>query len=63
MDTAVKTKEKEPTLPSHPSTTARELGGFFFAAVLAVGYQFLSWLDSFRGDCRKTGALPIGDNV
>lgn len=53
MYTAVKTKEKESTFPSQPRTTARELGGFFFAVILAVCYQFLSWLDSLRGDAEK----------
>lgn len=49
MDTGSGMKEKKFTWPSHfKKTNSKELGGFFFAAILAVCYEFLSWLQSLR---------------
>lgn len=52
METVLRMKgENKPISPSHPKKT-RKLGGFF-AAILAVCYEFLSWLDSLRGGKQK----------
>lgn len=49
MDTVSVIKEEKSTLSSHPkNTNSRELGGLLFAAMLAVCYEFLSWLQSLR---------------
>jgi hypothetical protein len=50
MLAALRMKEKKPTLPSHHKKTYRELSGSFFAAIVAVCYEFLSWLASFRAE-------------
>lgn len=56
MDTAVRTKEKQSNFPSQPKTTARELGGFFFALIVAACFEFLSWLNSLRSGETSEGA-------
>lgn len=48
MDTAVRTEENESTFPSRAEKGNRDLGGFFFAVIVALCYEFLSWVASLR---------------
>ena len=49
MDTVLGIKEEKPALHPQPKkVSSGELGGLVFAAILAVCYEFLSWLQSLR---------------